>query len=115
MHYLPHGHRIEVRAAPDLRPELRTAAFGQHHVAAAPVVVVIAAVEDRTRRKYGPRANAFVEREAGHAAQNILLTAAALQLAAVPVGSVDATRAAITLALPPEQRVHYLLPVGRRL
>ena len=114
MHYLPHGHRIEKRAAPDLRPELRTAAFGQHHVATAPLVVVIAAVEGRTRRKYGPRANAFVEREAGHAAQNILLTAAALQLAAVPVGSVDATRAAITLGLPPDQRVHYLLPIGLR-
>ena len=114
VHYLPHGHRIEARATADLRPQLRTAAFGQDHVATAPLVVVIAAVEGRTRRKYGPRANAFVEREVGHAAQNILLTAAAFQLAAVPVGSVDATRAAITLAVPPDQRVHYLLPIGVR-
>jgi SagB-type dehydrogenase family enzyme len=114
MHYLAHGHRIEARATADLRPELRTAAFGQDHVATAPLVVVIAAVEGRTRRKYGPRANAFVEREVGHAAQNILLTAAALHLAAVPVGSVDATRGAITLGLPPDQCVHYLLPIGLR-
>ncbi len=29
MHYLPQGHRVEVRAVPDLRPELKAAAFGQ--------------------------------------------------------------------------------------
>jgi SagB-type dehydrogenase family enzyme len=113
MHYLPAGHRVEIRAAADLRPELRTAAFGQESVGAAPVVLVVAAVEARTRHKYGPRADAFVDREAGHAAQNILLTAAALRLAAVPVGSFDTARAAVVLALPPDQHVHYLLPVGR--
>jgi SagB-type dehydrogenase family enzyme len=77
-HYLPDGHRIEVRATADLRGQLRAAAYGQAHVAAAPVVIVVAALADRTRRKYGPRASAFVEREAGHAAQNILLMGAAL-------------------------------------
>ena len=50
--------------------------------------------------------------EVGHAAQNILLQAAALGLAAVPVGSLDPSRAADTLALPPDQTVLYLIPVG---
>lgn len=111
-HYLPDGHRIEVRATADLHAELRAAAYGQAHVAAAPVVIVIAALGDRTRRKYGPRASAFVEREAGHAAQNILLMAAALGLAAVPVGSVDPAKCAVVLALPADQHVHYLIPIG---
>lgn len=114
MHYVPPGHRVEQRSTADLRPELRTAAFGQEHVARAPLVLVVAAHAGRTRRKYGPFAMAFVERETGHAAQNILLAAAALGLAAVPVGSVDGARAAISLELPPDQRVHYLIPVGRR-
>ena len=114
MHYLPAGHRVEVRATADLRAELKAAAFGQEPVAAAPVVLVIASVADRTRRKYGPRASAFVEREVGHAAQNVLLSATALDLAAVPIGSVDGARAAVSLALPPDQRVHYLVPVGHR-
>jgi SagB-type dehydrogenase family enzyme len=112
MHYLPHGHRVETRDSADLRPQLRTDAFGQGPVGAAPVVVAVAAAPDRTRHKYGARAEAFVEREAGHAAQNILLEATAHGLAAVPIGSLDPSRAAITLALPADQTVLYLIPVG---
>ncbi len=112
MHYLPQGHRAEIRAQPDLRPELEAAAYGQSAVGAAPDIVVVAAVPDRTRRKYGSQADAFVNREAGHAAENILLEATARGLAAVPIGGLDATRAALALALPPGQTVLYLIPVG---
>ncbi len=112
MHYLPAGHRAEIRPVPDLRPELKAAAFGQPYVGAAPAVVVVAAAPGRTRRKYGALAEAFVDREAGHAAQNILLQAAARGLAAVPVGSLNPPQAAATLALPPDQTVLYFIPVG---
>jgi SagB-type dehydrogenase family enzyme len=115
MHYLPDGHRAETRAVPDLRAGLEAAAFGQPSVGAAPAVIVVAAVPGRTRRKYGTRAEAFVDREAGHATQNILLQAAARGLAAVPVGSLDPSRAAATLALPPGQIVLYFIPVGLSL
>lgn len=112
MHYLPQGHQAETRAVPDLRPGLKAAAFGQPPIGAAPVVIVVAAVPGRTSRKYGTRAEAFVQLEAGHAAQNILLQAAARGLAAVPVGSFDPARVAVTLALPSDQTVLYLIPVG---
>ena len=112
MHYLPQGHRAETRAVPDLRPGLKAAALGQPPVGAAPVIIVVAAAPGRTGQKYGTRAEAFVQLEAGHAAQNILLQAAARGLAAVPVGSLDPARAAVTLALPPDQTVMYLIPVG---
>ncbi len=112
MHYLPQGHRAEIRVQPDLRPALKAAAFGQPWVGAAAAVIVVAAASDRTRRKYGAQADAFVEREAGHAAQNILLQAAARELAAVPVGSLNQPQAAATLALPPGQTVLYFIPVG---
>jgi SagB-type dehydrogenase family enzyme len=112
MHYLPQGHRVEVRAGPDLRPELQAAAFGQPPVGAAPDLIVVAAVPDRTRVRYGARAEAFVDREAGHAAQNILLQATARGLAAVPIGSLDPSRAATALALPADHTVLYLIPVG---
>lgn len=112
MHYLPQGHRAETRAVPDLRPGLEAAAFGQRHVGAAPAIIVVAAGPGRTRQKYGARADAFVQLEAGHAAQNILLQATARGLAAVPVGSLDPSRAAATLALPPGQTVLYFIPVG---
>ena len=112
MHYLPQGHRVETRATPDLRPALKAAAFGQPHVGAAPAIIVVAAVPDRTRRKYGARAEAFVDLEAGHAAQNMLLQATVRGLAAVPVGSLDSSRAAEALALPPGQTVRYFIPAG---
>lgn len=112
LHYLPQGHRAEIRAQPDLRPELKAAAFGQPHVGAAPVVIVVAAVPSRTTRKYGAPGEAFVQREAGHATQNILLQATARRLAAVPVGSLSPSAAAAALALPPGETVLYFVPVG---
>jgi len=42
----------------------------------------------------------------------MLLQAVVRGLAAVPVGSLDGSRAARTLALPPGQGVVYLIPVG---
>ena len=42
----------------------------------------------------------------------MLLQAVVRGLAAVPVGSFDASRVARTLALPPGQAVVYLIPVG---
>jgi SagB-type dehydrogenase family enzyme len=113
MHYLPNGHQAQSRAVSDLRSELKAAAVGQSSVGAAPVVIVVAAVPDRLSHRYGDKAEAFVQIEVGHAAQNILLQAAALGLAAVPVGSLDPSRVADTLALPPDQTVLYLIPVGR--
>ena len=114
IHYLPQGNRIQIRAVPDLRRRLQEAAFGQSPIGAAAVVIVVAAVPDRTRQKYGARADTYVDLEAGHATQNILLEATALDLGAVPIGSVDPSRAAETLALPPDQTVLYLIPVGLR-
>jgi len=112
MHYLPDGHRAETRSVSDLRPGLKAAAVGQSSVGAAPVVIVVAAVPSRLSHRYGDKAEEFVQIEVGHAAQNILLQAAALGLAAVPVGSLDPSQAADTLALPPDQTVLYLIPVG---
>jgi SagB-type dehydrogenase family enzyme len=112
MHYLPHGHRAETRVTPDLRPQLKALTGGQASVGAAPVVIVVAAEPGRLSQRYGARANAYTDHEVGHAAQNMLLQAVVLGLAAVPIAAVDGTRTARTLALPPGQTVLYLIPVG---
>ena len=72
----------------------------------------MAAVPGRLSHRYGAQAGPFVQIEVGHASQNILLQAAALGLGAVPMGSLDSSRAADTLALPSDQTVLYLIPVG---
>jgi SagB-type dehydrogenase family enzyme len=111
-HYVPAGHRAQRRDAPPWRDRLRAAARDQEVVGRAPVVLVITGVDARTTTKYGPNAESFVDREAGHAAQNVLLHATAHGLAAVPVGGFDPDAVATVLLLAPGEVPRYLIPVG---
>jgi len=112
MHYLPVGHRAEQRADATTLSSLGDAAFGQEFVGEAPLVLVITGDPSRTEQKYGAVARDLMNREAGHAAQNVLLQATTLGLAAVPVGGFDPEAVERLLALPPGQAALYLIPVG---
>lgn len=112
LHYLPKGHRVESRPDVDLRVRLQEAALDQPAVGTAPAVVVISSVTDRTAAKYGAQAAQFVNIEVGHVAQNMLLEATALRLSAVPIGGFNPAKVATVLALPPDEDVRYLIPVG---
>ena len=112
-HYQSHSHRLIRRSERDLRAELAGAALDQAAVSEAPVVFVIAAVYERTARKYGPaRTPRYVHLEAGHAAQNLLLEAVALGLGGVPVGAFHDERVQAVLGLPADHKPLYLIPVG---
>ena len=112
MHYLPASHRVEQRPDSTTLAQLTAAAFDQAFVGAAPTVLVITGTESRTEAKYGAVAADLVNRESGHAAQNILLQATALGLAAVPVGGFDPAAIERLLALSPGEQVLYLIPIG---
>lgn len=111
-HYLPDGHRAEVVSTSDLRAALAAAAGGQEAVADAPVVFAITAVPARTEAKYGGRAERYVQLEAGHVAQNVLLQAVALGLGGVPVGAFSDDAVAQVLDLGSDEDPLYLIPVG---
>lgn len=111
LHYRPDGHYVE-RAESDALSELGDAAFGQDFVGSAPVVLIVVGVVARTAAEYGALAERLVDREAGHATQNVLLQATALGLAATPVGGFDPAAVARLLALPPGHEVLYLVPIG---
>jgi len=112
-HYEPRRHRLSRTVEGDLRQDLFEAALEQEAVRDAAAVVLIAAVYERTARKYGEaRALRYVHMEAGHAAQNVLLEAVALGLGAVPVGAFHDARVQKVLSLPAEQRPLYLITVG---
>lgn len=111
-HYLPHGHRLEQVYADDVQEAVAEAALGQEAVSDAAVVIVIAAVFERTEGKYGERAERYVQLEAGHCAQNVLLQAVALGLGAVPIGAFDDAELAAVLGFPAEVEPLYLLPIG---
>ncbi len=112
--YLPEDHALERLGTSDLRDQLQRAALDQDAVSAAPLVVVITGVVERTATKYGPeRAVRYVHLEAGHAAHGLLLQAVALDLAAVPIGAFVDSDVARLLGLPPNEAPLYLLAVGR--
>jgi SagB-type dehydrogenase family enzyme len=76
-------------------------------------VAMISAVFWRSRFKYGARAYRFALLEAGHAAQNFLLAATALGLAACPVGGFYDRRVDVFLEVDGLYEASiYLLPVG---
>ena len=115
-HYEPQGHRLRVQIQGDVHAALYEAALQQNAVRQAPAVIVIAAVYARTAKKYGEeRSPRYVHLEAGHAAQNILLQAVALDLGAVPIGAFYDDQVQQVLELPPDHQPLYLIPTGYAL
>lgn len=96
----------------DRRKAIARATFSEATVAGAPDVVIIAADVAVTRRRYHARADRFVALEAGHAAQNLLLTATALGLAAVPIGAFDDAALQRAAGIDAAQSPLYVIPVG---
>lgn len=112
-HYAPGVHRLDLHSDGDLRPALCRASWEQQFVREAPAVFVIAAVYERTERKYGrQRGPRYVHMDAGHAAENVLLQAVALGLGAVAVAAFRDDQVQQVLSLPREQQPLYLIPVG---
>ena len=110
--YVPAEHALVEHLDGDHRRAVTHAAFDQGWMADAPLIVVFTAVEARTAERYGDRAARYVLIEIGHAAQNLLLQATALDLVATPVGAFEAAALSRALALPEEHVPIYLVPVG---
>ena len=112
-HYEPHKHRLTRHLERDLRPDIHRPALMQEAILQAPVVIVIAAVYERTAQKYGEqRTPRYVHMEAGHSAQNLLLEAVALGLGGVLIGAFNDREVERVLSLPADQKPLYLIPVG---
>lgn len=110
--YQPRGHRLQEHADGDLRSALAQAALGQSWVRRAPAVLVIAAVYERSEKKYGQRARRYTRIETGHVAQNVYLQAVALGLGTVIVGAFDDAEVRHVLNLPGDHSPLALMPVG---
>jgi SagB-type dehydrogenase family enzyme len=112
-HYLPEDHALETVKLGDVRESLHNVALRQAAVLDAPLVFVLTAVYERTETKYGPeRSPRYVHLETGHAAQNLLLQAVALDLGAVPIGAFFDIEVQEVLGLPSDHEPLYLIPVG---
>jgi len=113
-HYRPGEHSLVKTLDGDRRAALSEAALSQESVAQAPVVLVFTAVVARSAKKYGQRAQRYVDIEVGHAAENLFLQAEALGLGTVDVGAFDDEEVARVLQLPHDRMPLLLMPVGRK-
>lgn len=110
--YLPASHALTPLGGGDRRAALSRAALHQTWLQEAPAAFAFGAVEARTAAKYGTRSPRYVHIEVGHAAQNLLLQARALGLAAGVIGAFDDAKVAEVLGMRDEEKPLYLIPVG---
>jgi len=111
-HYEVDSHSLSLHRPGELRAELARAALGQQFLVQAPVDIVICALLDRTSRRYGKRAERYVNMEVGHVGQNIHLQAVALGLASVEVGAFNDEEVRTILQVDEQTRPLYIMPVG---
>ena len=112
-HYRPETHALHRVREGDYRPMLARAALDQEFILQAPVTIIIAAVPERTAIRYGTtRAPRYIHIEVGHAAQNLMLQAVALNLGSVAVGAFHDDEIALILELTEGMVPLYLVPIG---
>ena len=105
------SHELELVASGDRLGRLRRAALFQGAVDRAPAAIVLAGDYEVTARRYGERGTErYVHMDAGHSAQNLLLQAESLGLAAVPIGAF--TDGPVKRATGIDLAPLYIIPVG---
>ena len=111
--YDPGDHELILIREGDVRGKLFRAAVSQSCVKTSALVVVLAAVYERTTSEYGKWGIRYVDFEVGHVGQNVCLQAVALGLGCVAVGAFDDADVKKVLGLSVKERPVYLLPVGK--
>ncbi len=105
---------LELLREGDHGTAIKEAALGQDFCRTAAVVFLWSALPRRTMSKYGSRGMRYIFLDAGHLAQNLLLAAEALGLAACPVGAFFDEEMNELLDLDGEEEtIIYLATVGR--
>ncbi len=111
-HYHPHEHQLELLREEDVSSPLFRACLSQSMILDGAVVLIFAAVFERTTDRYGERGERYVHNEIGHASQNVHLQAAALDLGTVVIGAYRDDEVEEILQLGEQYSVLYLMPVG---
>jgi SagB-type dehydrogenase family enzyme len=107
--YEPKGHKLVRISDQDRRAEVTQPPRGGE---AAPVTFLFTGDRSKMGSRMGAMADRFIYLEAGHAAENLVLEAAALGLATVTQGGINEQAAAKALGLPESALVIYAMPVG---
>jgi SagB-type dehydrogenase family enzyme len=113
--YVSEKHELARIEAGDQREALSQAALGQGWIGQASATLFIAAVPERTTRKYGERGGArYVWMDAGFAGENVYLQARALGLGCCIAGAFDDAAVRRMMKLPEKEIPVCILSVGRQ-
>lgn len=111
--YEPEKHSLKFYLKDEkLKDKIYKGCLYQGCVKSAPLIIIITAEWEITRRKYRERTERYVYLEAGHCAQNILLQAVALGLGGVPVGAYYDEIVKKAMNLKDGEDPVYILPIG---
>lgn len=103
-----------INIRPDIKEIVRFVAQPEIDIQKSSAILFITSVLKRTQWKYGERAYRYALIEAGHLAQNMLLFAASMNLAACPIGGFIDDRANNYLKLDGlNEYIVYIIVVGK--
>ncbi|RJS85796.1 nitroreductase family protein [Candidatus Bathyarchaeota archaeon] len=99
---------------PKRKERLSKAALNQLFIEKAPVIIVVCADQERSKKVYGRRGvNLYCIQDTAAAIQNLLLAAHALRLGACWVGAFDEEAVRRALNIPSGVRPVAIIPIGR--
>jgi SagB-type dehydrogenase family enzyme len=113
-HYLPENHALALISTGDRRQALYEAALDQQALLDAAAVILITAVYDRTKQKYGERGIRYALIEAGCVTQNLYLQAESLDLGTVFIGAFEDEAVRQLVGAGIREQPLGLMPVGRK-
>ena len=87
-HYCITKHALETLRPGEYGIQLSDAAMGQSMCAHSSIVFIWTSIFQRTRWKYGSRAYRYIYLDAGHMAENVALTAAAMGLGTCAIAAI---------------------------
>jgi hypothetical protein len=106
------GREFIVVRDTDTRHSLSDAALRQRFIGEAPVCIVVCTNLQRTKQKYGKRAELYVVQDTSASVMNMMLQACDLGLGTCWVGAFDEGEVAQVLGVPEGIRPVALLPIG---
>lgn len=112
-HYRIGDHQLVMTDPREIEKELAQAALSQRMISDAGIVIIFAAIYERTTARYGERGIRYIHNEIGHVAQNIHLQVSALSLGTVAIGAYRDEEVEALLNLGEEYHVLYFMPVGK--
>ncbi len=114
-HYIPSEHALDLISEEDILHRLSQASLFQEWISDAQSAIVLTAVVERMKKKYGERGYRYIYMEAGHIGQNIYLVCEALGLGTCAIGAFFDDSVANLIGVSASEEIPvYIYPLGTR-